>query len=600
MKNLIANGLRYLSAKMVEDAKSGHPGMPLGFADAMVSVLKQINFDNNDPDWINRDRLILSCGHGSALLYSCLFGFGILNKEDLKNFRQINSKTPGHPELSKGIDLTTGPLGQGFAWGIGMALAERISNAKYGEIINHNTYIICSDGDLMEGISYEAAAIAGNYNLNKLIVLWDNNKITIDGTTELSTSENMQQRFEAAGWNFLEVDGNDSNAVENAIIEAKTSNKPNIISCKTQIGKFSSLEDSPKAHGAPLGKESFEDLAKKLNYDEQTFLSEFEKISQNAKRNKEAWDAKWQNHQIKKDIKVDFNAEDLKEDLATRKHSENILKNLIEQNDNLIIASADLAKSCGTWPSNGKLISKNDYNGNILPCGIREHAMVAITGGITQHGILKGIASTFLSFYDYARPAVRLAALMETPLIMIATHDSINLGEDGPTHQPIEHLDSLRSMPNLNVFRPADGIETLYCYKEIMKAKIPSILVLSREKLNRIHSLESQVMQIKFEENLKNGIIISTGSQAYLAKTIAENTKKAFLSVPLFSKEKLKEIKSPAWIIEASSALIWNYFIPQAKIFNIETFGKSGKEEDMKKEFGFTQETLTKWVKNNS
>ncbi len=601
-KQLLANTLRITSCQMVEKAESGHPGMPLGFADAMIAILTHINFDSNDPNWINRDRLIFSCGHGCALWYSVLFGFGILSEDDLSNFRQLHSKTPGHLELSEGIDITTGPLGMGFAWGIGMALGERLSNSRT-KAINHHTYIICSDGDLMEGVSYEAASIAGNFKLNKIIALWDDNEITIDGTTAISRTENMEKRFESANWNFIKCNGHDIEEIEKAIEQAKNSDKPTLIACKTLIGRYSELENTSKAHGAPLGSTNFEKLKSKLEYySRNEFLEKFETIKQQASRKKSEWNEKHSNEinaQSLQQLKLSQTME-LKELLlkaeATRKHSQEILEQLLRQNDNLIIASADLASSCYTWPKSGKLITYSDFSGNILPCGIREHAMVAITGGITLHGYLRAIASTFLTFYDYARPAIRLAALMKTPLIMIGTHDSIALGEDGPTHQSIEHLDSLRCMPNLIVARPCDGFETFYCYEQLIKSNNPSILVLSRQKLPQIHKdfIKEEDLTL-FGENSENGYIISTGSETQLALEAAKQLKKTLISMPIFKQKECSSEK--IHIIEASTGMCWNYLYPKAKIYNITSFGESGKAEDLLKHFKFTESDIIEWIK---
>jgi len=651
--------------------------MPLGFADAMTALLYQISFDPYDPNWINRDRIVLSCGHGSALWYSVLFGLGILTKSDLDNFRQIDSKTPGHPEIGTGIDISTGPLGMGFSWAIGMALAERILNTKT-DAIDHHTFVICSDGDLMEGVSYEAAALAGQYKLQKIVALWDNNEITIDGPTNLSRNEDMKTRFLAANWEFLECDGHNIEEVENAIKVAKMAEKPTLISVRTKIGRHSEMENSSKVHGAPLGPEFLAKLEEKLQVDFSAFLAEFENIKQQIRQKKLTWDSKFKYSEEKitnlsNGLKINYSselkltksaslAEKLRPDYATRKHSLTILETLLTENDNLIIASADLASSCYSAPKSGKNISAKDYSGNLLPCGIRENGMVAMTGGITLHGGLRAISSTFLTFYDYARPAVRLAAIMKTPLIMIATHDSICVGEDGPTHQPIEHLDSFRCMPNLLVAPPADGFETEYCYQKAISHDGPSLLVFSRQNLKTIHKnfVFSPADFIFYPENYQNGYIIASGSEVELALEISQNsqnnetkfatdfknlkndkitenltipiltnpysphnctkiqnctdsqnqekfennynpnsektlqnTRKCVISLPILSENEISELKidqtKPIDIVEASSAKIWNYFFHNAKIHNIQTFGKSGKESELLKFFNFTK-----------
>lgn len=638
-KKIVANTLRILSAEMVEKANSGHPGMPLGFADAITALLYNINFDASAPNWINRDRIIFSCGHGSALWYSVLFGFGILTQNDLDNFRQLHSKTAGHPELGVGIDISTGPLGMGFSWAIGMALAERILNTKT-DAINHHTFIICSDGDLMEGVSYEAAALAGQYKLNKIIAIWDNNEITIDGSTKMSRNENMQQRFLAANWDFIECDGHDITAVDHAIKLAKQNAKPTLISARTKIGKYSQLEDSSKAHGAPLGQENLEKLKSKIQHDKNQFLSEFENIKTLAKQSKIEWDQNYNYDDTAQEItelksakKIKYTTnlklsqtQELKEKLqpnnSTRKHSLTILESLIAENENLVIASADLASSCYTAPKQGKYITSEDYSGNLLACGIRENGMVALMGGITLHGGLSAIASTFLTFYDYARPAIRLAALMKTPLIMIATHDSICVGEDGPTHQPIEHLDSLRCIPNLLVARPADGFETEYSYQAAIAHNGPSVLVFSRQNLTTIHTnfIDESKTELKAESDFvfnpefcENGVIISSGSEMALALEVANQLRKCAISMPILkplTKEFARDSTSnptsnfnlnstkPIHIIEASTGMLWNYYFNNAKIWNITTFGESGKCEDLLDHFKFTKADVIKWIES--
>ncbi len=510
MKQIVANTMRVLACQMIEKAGSGHPGLPLGFADVVTALMYEISYDYSDPQWVNRDRIIFSAGHGCALWYSVLYGMGLRTRQDLDNFRQLNSNTPGHLEYSKGIELTTGPLGMGFAWAIGIALGERLMNAR-NKAIDHHTFIICSDGDLMEGVSYEAAAIAGQYQLNKIIALWDDNSITIDGPTNISRNEDMKNRFTSQNWNYVEVDGHDINAVQATIAKAKNSQKPTLIACKTIIGKHSKLANTSKAHGSPLGSENFKALNEVISCQEDIFLKEFVNIRENARKKAIEWKKHYKNEDFAKTIKLERNEnieKQLSESLATREHSQNILEQLIKDNDNIIIASADLSTSCGTKPKSGKIITAQDFSGNLLPCGIRENAMVSIVGGISMHSQMQAFASTFLVFSDYARPAIRLAALMNIPMILIATHDSIAIGEDGPTHQPIEHLDSLRCMPNLVVARPADGFETFYCYECILKAATsnshkqfdinatwhtnaetkPAVLVLTRQNLPNLHN----------------------------------------------------------------------------------------------------------------
>lgn len=636
MKQSLANTLRILSCQMVEQAESGHPGLPLGFADVITALLYEISYDHSDPNWASRDRIVFSAGHGCALWYSVLYGLGLRTKNDLEKFRTLNSSTPGHLEKSSGVEITTGPLGMGFAYAVGLALGERLMHARTSAI-DHHTFIICSDGDLMEGVSYEAASLAGQYNLSKIIALWDDNSITIDGPTNISRNEDMKQRFIAQNWEVIEVDGHNIELIQAAIARAKThATKPTLIACKTTIGKHSVLENTSKVHGSPLGAENMKKLKIALNWNEancmQAFHDEFAKIKTQARAKAIEWKKQYRNEDFKKELKLEKTDELrtlLQNDFATRAHSQNILEHMLQTNDNLIIASADLSTSCGTNPKSGKKISAQDFSGNLLPCGVRENAMVAITAGISMHSQLQAIASTFLVFSDYARPAIRLAALMNVPMILIATHDSICLGEDGPTHQPIEHLDALRCMPNLFVARPADGFETLLCYEKIIANMLKknehenergnehdteydahhsmlfneharaSVLVLTRETLPSIHNdFINENNLTFFGENEKNGYIISTGSQAYLALQLAKNLKKTFISMP-YMKKKEMNCGMPINIIEASSGMCWNYLFNQAKIFNIKRFGASSKQKDLLEYFGFTIENLTNWIKQS-
>ncbi len=606
---IISDTLRYLSCKMIEKAESGHPGLPLGFADAITALIQHFNFDPQNPYWINRDRLVFSCGHGSALWYSVLYGYGILNENDLDNFRQIYSKTPGHLEKSQGIDISTGPLGLGFASAVGLAIAQK-KLASQDANINHKTYIICSDGDLMEGISYEAAEIAGHYKLNNIIALWDDNSITIDGSA--CRSENMKMRFEAQNWNYISVDGHCIESVSDAISKAKFSEKPTLIACKTIIGKYSKLAGSNKAHGAPLGQINFEELKNNLNYDIEIFKKEFEKIKEKNHSNFLKWrsDCYSDYNSEKKSIQINKSEElkiKLSQSIATRMHSYYILDELLKNNDNLIILSADLFTSCKTNPPSGKMISKEDFSGNLLQCGIRENAMVAIAIGITEHSILTAMTSTFLTFYDFARPSIRLAALMKTPILMIATHDSVLIGEDGPTHQPVEHLDSLRIMPNLKIGRPADGFETFFCYEECLNYKGPSLIALSRHDLSNIHKNFIEIEDLAFNKtsNLSNVLLIASGSESATALKIASCNNFDFISFPFCEKRFFKQFEKhfvgkKIHIIEAATCATWKTFLPDSVIYSISEFGHSGKIEDIVKHFQLSQEVLAKIICKNS
>ena len=487
----MASAVRILSAEMIEKAKSGHPGMPLGMADiATVLWTRFLRFDAQNPNWPDRDRFILSNGHGSALLYSLMYltGFREMTLEELKNFRQWGSKTAGHPEktLVDGIDFSTGPLGQGLAGGVGMALAERILNASFtDELVNHKTYVFVGDGCLMEGISEEAIELAGHLRLNHLIVLWDDNHITIDGTTAITSSTDMKKRFEASQWLVLSCDGHDFDSITEALTQAQTADKPVLIDCHTIIGYGAPTKaGTPKSHGSPLGADELAGLRRALNWtnppfevDEDT-LSAWRAVGTKGADARKNWEERLNrssqketflarlNQEIPADFKEKLKAykEKLvaeKQTIATRKSSENALNFLTAELPFLIGGSADLAGASYTKTATAKPVCATDYHGDYIHYGIREHAMGGIMNGLSAHGGFLPFAGTFLSFVDYMKPAMRLACLMELPIWYVLTHDSVGVGEDGPTHQPIEQLVSLRATPNLLVFRPCDSVEMM-------------------------------------------------------------------------------------------------------------------------------------------
>ena len=476
----LANCIRFLSIDAVQKANSGHPGMPMGMADAVTVLFKDfLNFNPSNPNWINRDRFVLSAGHGSMLLYSLLYltGYKSVSLNDIKNFRQLDSICAGHPEYhpNSGIETTTGPLGQGISNAVGFAISEEILKKQVGKkIINHKTYVIAGDGCLMEGISHEALSLAGHLRLKNLILLFDNNSISIDGPTNLAVSDDHEKRFKSYGWDYLKIDGHNFKEIRKALQKAQKSKKPVAISCKTMIG-YGSPNKGGKAssHGSPLGEDEIRLVRKKLNWPHNTFeipknlmdqwRSIGRKASIKANKSKKRFSLRFNKNTI------DAEREKAKSDylkklqpIATRKCSEKFLE-IASKLPNFIGGSADLAGSNNTKTKNHKIIQSNDFSGNYIHFGVREHAMCGIMNGISLHSKLVPYGGTFLIFSDYCKPSIRLAAMMKQKVIYVFTHDSIGLGEDGPTHQPIEQLTSLRSIPNLNVFRPSDLIETFEC-----------------------------------------------------------------------------------------------------------------------------------------
>jgi transketolase len=512
----MANAIRALAMDAVEKAKSGHPGLPMGAADiATVLFTRHLKYDPAHPDWPDRDRFVLSAGHGSMLLYALLYLVGTTGVEldDLKAFRQLGSKTPGHPEYghTPGVETTTGPLGQGIATAVGMALAERLLNADFGDgIVDHYTYVLASDGDLMEGISQEAIALAGHLRLSKLIVLFDDNGISIDGPLSLSDSVDQVKRFEAAGWRAVRVDGHDADALDAAIREARKSDRPSLIACKTIIGYGAPKRaGTSKAHGEPLGAEELAGAKAALNLSPDPFsipdatLASWREAGRGGRPAHEAWKSRLAaldparraefERRMRGDMPATLGAavSDLKRRLveqpqtvATRKASEIALEAIVPAVPELILGSADLTGSNNTRTKDLKAVSATDFSGRYIHYGIREHGMAAAMNGMALHGGVVPAGGTFLVFTDYCRPAIRLSALMGARVVYVMTHDSIGLGEDGPTHQPVEHLAALRAIPNLQVFRPADPVETAECWELALHARhTPSVLALTRQNL---------------------------------------------------------------------------------------------------------------------
>ena len=633
LHNDLANCIRFLSIDAVQKANSGHPGMPMGMADVATVLFKNfLRFNPKNPDWLNRDRFVLSAGHGSMLLYSLLYltGYKSISINNIKKFRQLNSICAGHPEYhpKTGIETTTGPLGQGISNAVGFAIAEEILKNKLGkDLINHKTYVLAGDGCLMEGISHEAMSLAGHLKLKNLVMLFDNNSISIDGPTNLAVSDNFKKRFEGYGWDYISINGHNEKEIFKALKKVQKAKKPTVISCKTKIG-YGSPNKSGKAssHGSPLGVDEIKLVRKALNWKTKPFdipnkiLNEWRKIGQRGEILEKKWNKALKKKKIKfnQTLKNNFttvlkkekeNAIKEPKSLATRKCSEMTLNALTKQKNNLIGGSADLAGSNNTKTKNHKIIKPGDFTGDYIHYGVREHAMSGVMNGIALHSNLIPYGGTFLIFSDYCKPSIRLSALMKKRVIYVMTHDSIGLGEDGPTHQPIEQLSGLRAIPNLNVFRPADRIETIECWEHALKSsKTPSVLSLTRQNLNPVRKTypNKNLCSLGAYEVLRtnkkiNLTILASGSEVNLALEVSHKLAKdkiysKVISMPcmeLFElqsksyKNKILEETKFKISIEAGSSDCWKKYVGDNGIaFGIDEFGKSAPYKDIYKYFG--------------
>jgi transketolase len=643
----MANAIRALAMDAVELAKSGHPGLPMGAADIATVLFTQVlKFDPSDPKWPDRDRFVLSAGHGSMLIYALLHltGYESMPIEELRNFRKLNSKTPGHPEnfITPGVETTTGPLGQGVANAVGMAIAERHLNAEFGDVVDHRTYVLCSDGDLMEGISQEAIALAGHLKLNRLIVLFDDNGITIDGKLSLSDSVDQVKRFESAGWIAERIDGHDPEAIAAALKKAQSADRPTMIACKTTIGFGApNKAGSEKSHGSPLGADEIKGAREKLGWTHEPFvvpddvLKSWRDAGQRSKEMRKAWDKKLGG--LAPDVKAEFErrikgelpkaladavqkvkrtlAEAPKE-IATRASSELALESLVPAVPEMVGGSADLTGSNNTRTKSMKAISASDFSGRFINYGIREHAMAAAMNGMTLHGGIIPYSGTFLVFSDYCRPAIRLAALMGERVIHVMTHDSIGLGEDGPTHQPVEHLAALRAIPNLNVFRPCDAVEAIECWDLALRAKDnPSVLALTRQNLPQLRTSYTtdnlcaagayEILPV--EGDNVDVSIFASGSEVAIAVEAAQLLNRQgkparVVSVPCFElflalpPEKRHTIIGGAEVnvgVEAGIRQGWDAIIGSDGVFvGMSSFGASAPYKDLYRHFGITPEAI--------
>jgi transketolase len=645
----MANALRALAMDAVQKANSGHPGMPMGMADIAAVLFTQfLKFDAADPDWPDRDRFVLSNGHGSMLLYGLLhlLGYEGMTIEELKNFRQLGSKTAGHPErgLAKGIEVTTGPLGQGIANSVGLAVAERHLNAEFGDdLVDHRTYVFCGDGCLMEGISHEALSLAGHLKLNKLILFWDDNSITIDGATSLSVGDDQIERFRAHGWAAERVDGFDHDAIAAAITRAQKSDRPSLIACKTIIAYGAPTKaGTAAAHGSPLGAEEIAGARKRLGWEYPPFVvpedveAEWKTAGSRGAAARKEWEGRLGKsakgaefsrrqsgeppNEVEADLAKlcdDFRAKNAK--LATRQASGAVLDVLVPAVPELLGGSADLTPSNNTRAKDMVDLESGSYGGRYMRYGIREHGMAAAMNGMAAHGGLIPYGGTFLTFTDYCRPSIRLSALMEVRVIYVMTHDSIGLGEDGPTHQPVEHVAALRAIPHLQVFRPADAVETAECWALALRSQhAPSILALTRQGVpllrteKRAENRSSCGAYVLADaDGARQVTLLGTGSEVSIAMDaralLAQaGIKAAVVSMPCWelfeaqSEEYRRQVlgTAPRVAVEAGVRLGWDRWLGERSAFiGMHSFGASAPVEALYPHFGITAEKIAEAAK---
>ena len=643
----MANAIRALSMDAVQKAQSGHPGMPMGMADvATVLWSNYLKYDASAPSWPDRDRFVLSAGHGSMLIYSLLHlsGFAHPTMEEIENFRQIGSPTAGHPEnfLLPGVECTTGPLGQGLAMAVGMAMAERHLNSQFGDdLVDHRTWVIAGDGCLMEGVNHEAIGLAGHLKLSRLVVFWDDNRITIDGSTDLSTSENVRARFEATGWFVNSCDGHDYADIARAIDEAQAQDRPTLIACRTMIGRGAPNKQGTAAtHGSPLGASEVEAARKELNWQAAPFeipdqvREEWRSAGSRGYEARTDWSTRLGDSEHKAeferrmagDLPEGFDLKEFVGDLvrepqkvASRKASENALAVINSRLPETVGGSADLTGSNNTKTEGLETFTADDASGRYVYYGIREFGMASAMNGMALHGGVIPYGGTFLVFSDYCRPAIRLSALQQARVVYVMTHDSIGLGEDGPTHQPIEHLQSLRAIPNLLVMRPADAVETAECWEiALQQKKRPSVLALSRQGLEQFHTEDVEENQcargayrVKEAQAERRVILIATGSEVQLALACAQALEERDIGADVVSMPcaELFDEQSPAYrdrilpnvgpeeilrvSIEAGTSFGWErYTMLNGLRIGIDGFGTSAPAPDAFEHFGFTSEAI--------
>ncbi|MDE2463103.1 MAG: transketolase [Alphaproteobacteria bacterium] len=639
----LANAIRALAMDAVQKANSGHPGMPMGMADVATVLFSQfLNFDPKDPAWPDRDRFVLSAGHGSMLLYAVLYltGYARPSIEDIKNFRQFGSPCAGHPEYGHlpGVETTTGPLGQGIATAVGMALAERMLNARYGDdLVSHRTYVFAGDGDLMEGVSHEACSLAGHLRLNRLIVLYDDNHISIDGATSLADSTNTLERFDAMGWKTMSCDGMNGAEVAAALDAAQNSDRPVLIACRTTIGYgLPTRAGTAKAHGEAPGTSEIEGARKNLDWPYPAFtvpedvLNEWRRLGTRGAKLRAAWNQRLAGSARRADfedaLKAQIGPEVIaaiaahkqklvaeKPKIATRKASEGVLEVINAASELTLGGSADLTGSNNTLTKGLVSISPQNYGGRYIHYGIREHGMAAAMNGIALHGGFIPYGGTFLVFSDYARPSIRLAALMQSHVVYVMTHDSIGLGEDGPTHQPVEHLASLRAIPGLTVFRPADAVEVAECWELALTRKAPALLSLTRQNLATLRQAPAHEnlcalggYEIAAADGTARVTLMASGSEVEIAVSAQGLLKEKgiparVVSVPSFELFAAQDEdyrarvlgNVPRVAVEAAVRMSWDRYLgPKDRFIGLDHFGASAPYLELYRQFGITPQSV--------